>query len=53
MALLLESETQIWITTFVLISVIYPIVFVLLIVKADRPAPIEDFDALITKEQSS
>lgn len=50
---LYESEAQIWFWSFLLISVIYPIVFLFLIVKADKPAKMDLQATLEAEEKAS
>ncbi|MEM3856974.1 MAG: hypothetical protein QXI37_00535 [Thermoprotei archaeon] len=52
MVLFYESEQQIWFFTFLLIGVIYPIVYFYLIVKADKPKPLNISEVLESEEKS-
>ncbi|MCL5788828.1 MAG: hypothetical protein M1357_03370 [Candidatus Marsarchaeota archaeon] len=52
MALFYESEQEIWFITFLLMAVIFPIIFFILIWKADKPKPVNTQEVLENEEKS-
>lgn len=52
MALFYESEAQLWAITFLLLGVVYPIIFFLLVWKADKPEQVDPKEVLENEEKA-